>query len=63
MKNTKLTSAYLEECHLKYLALTCTHKRITKSEFLRKLIEHDMEHNQEFVKQYEKIIFNSNSSF
>jgi hypothetical protein len=62
MEKTKNTSVYLEDVHIKYLALISVAHRLKKSEYLRALIDMDMERNEEFVKTYEKILFNSNNA-
>lgn len=57
MEKTKNTSVYLEEVHIKYLALISIANCMTKSQYIRALIEDDIEQNEEFVKEFEKFIF------
>ena len=57
MEKTKITSVYLEEVHIKYLTLISVANGLNKSEYIRTLIDDDMFENEDFVKQFEKIIF------
>lgn len=57
MEKTKPTCVYIEEVHLRYLALMSVISGLNKSQYLRTLIDDDMEQNAEIVKQYEKILY------
>lgn len=57
MEKTKASCVYLEEVQLRYLALMGVIHNLNKSEYLRTLIDDDMEENSELVKLYEKILY------
>lgn len=57
MEKTKNTSVYLEDSQIRYVALMAFRSNFNKSEYIRSLIEDDMERNCEVVKQFEKLIF------
>ncbi|MBU8768766.1 hypothetical protein [Cytobacillus oceanisediminis] len=57
MEKVKNSSVYLEEVHLKYLALMSIISGLNKSEYLRSLIDDDMLKNEDIVKQFEKLLY------
>jgi hypothetical protein len=57
LEKTKNTSVYLEDLHIKYLALMSAFTGLNKSQLIRDMIDNDMINNEEFVKTFEKIIY------
>lgn len=57
LEKVKNSSVYLEEVHLKYLALMSIISGLNKSEYLRSLIDDDMLKNEDIVKQFEKLLY------
>ena len=57
MEKTKQRSIHLEEIHIKYLSLMAVIHNMTKSEYIRSLLDDDMSVNEEIVKQFEKILY------
>jgi hypothetical protein len=57
MEKTKNNSVYLEDVHMKYLALMSVITGLNKSQLIRDMIDNDMSANKELVKEYEKILF------
>lgn len=57
MEKTKNTSIYLEEAHIRYLALMSIISGLNKSEYIRTLLDDDMLENAELVKEFQKLLF------
>lgn len=57
MEKTKNTSVYLEEVHIRYLALMCVISGLNKSEYMRSILDDDMAENAEVVKEFQKLLF------
>lgn len=57
MEKTKHASVYLEESQIRYLKLQAILNNFNVSEYLRYLIDEDMQANSELCKQHEKILF------
>ncbi|WP_193224705.1 hypothetical protein [Bacillus sp. B1-b2] len=57
MEKTKHTSVYLEESQIRYLKLQAMLNNLNVSEYLRYLIDEDMQANSELCKQQEKYLF------
>jgi hypothetical protein len=57
MEKTKHASVYLEESQIRYLKLQAMLNNFNVSEYLRYLIDEDMEANSELCKEHEKILF------
>jgi hypothetical protein len=57
MEKTKINSVYLEDVHMKYLALMSVIMGLNKSQLIRDMIDNDMSANKELVKEYEKILY------
>lgn len=57
MEKTKQTSVHLEECQIRYLKLQAMLNNLSVSEYLRSIVDEDMEANSELCKENEKILF------
>lgn len=57
MEKTKINSVYLEDVHMKYLALMSVVSGLNKSQLIREMLDRDMAENAEIVKQFEKILY------
>lgn len=57
MEKTKNTSVYLEEVHIRYLALMSVISGLNKSEYLRSILDDDMAENAEVVKEFQNPCF------
>jgi hypothetical protein len=57
MEKTRNTSVYLEDVHIKYLALMSVLSGLNKSEYLRTVLDDDMKANEDICKEYEKILY------
>lgn len=59
-EKSKATCVHLEEVHLRYLALMAILSGLNKSQYLRTLVDDDMNENSEICKQYSQILFADN---
>jgi hypothetical protein len=57
MEKTKHVSVYLEESQIRYLKLQAMLNNLNVSEYLRSVIDEDMEANSDICKEHEKILF------
>ena len=57
MEKTKHVSVYLEDCQIRYLKLQAMLNNLNVSEYLRSILDEEMEANSDLCKQYEKILF------
>ncbi|UTI43735.1 hypothetical protein [Niallia sp. RD1] len=60
MEKTKHASVYLEESQIRYLKLQAMLNNFNVSEYLRCLIDEDMETNNDICKEYEKVLYTDN---
>lgn len=58
METTKATCVYLEPCQIRYLKLISMINGFNNnSEYIRTLLDDDMEKNQNICEQYSQILF------